>query len=87
MIATAEKVLNKRVMLNPYDNMFDKPQEEGDSRGLDKINHFLQLVLPLYNENKEINIAELAEEVGIDVEQAESIWEQVKKGFDRNLKK
>ena len=87
MQITAEKILNKKIALNPYEKLFDSVVNEEQSDELKRINHFLGLALPLYNEKKEINMQELAEKAGISVESAISIWEQVRKNTDQLKKK
>ena len=87
MQITAEKILNKKIALNSYEKLFDSVVNEEQSDELKRINHFIELALPFYNEQKEMNIQELAEQAGISMESAISIWEQVRKNTDQPKKR
>ncbi len=86
MILIAEKILNKRIELNPYENLFKLRVDEEESQNLEQMNRFLQLVLPYYNTGKEIDVKKLAAQAGIDEGQALSIWEHLKKNIGSGRK-
>jgi hypothetical protein len=80
MLFAAQKILNKHIELNSYEKYFSVKQEV--SEDVSRINAFLALALPLYNEGKEIDIEKLAGKAGIDPAMAADIWKQVKKKTD-----
>lgn len=86
MFTAAERILSKKIRLDPYEKLFSQRRDLNESENLKQINHFLQLALPFYNEQKEIDIKQLAQEAGIDEETAASVWENLKKSAD-NAKK
>jgi len=81
MLNTTEKILNRKIHLNPYESYFSLRKEE--SEDLKNINAFLNLAIPYYNAGIEFDINELAKEAGIDPVTAADIWKQVKKSTDK----
>lgn len=89
MLFAAEKILNRKIVLNPYSQYFSSDNEGAEENpDLSRINAFLGLALPFYNEGKEIDIDKLAAQAGIDLTMAADLWQQVKKKTDemRNKK-
>jgi hypothetical protein len=80
MLLATEKILNRKIELNPYERYFSPNEEE--SEDLTGFNTFLGLALPFYNEGKEIDINKLAAKAGIDPSVAADLWKQVKKKTD-----
>lgn len=80
MLNTTEKILNRKIQLNPYESYFSLKEEE--SEDMKNINAFLSLALPFYNAGIEFDINELAKKAGIDPVMAADLWKQVKKSTD-----
>lgn len=85
MFTTTEKILNRKIILNPYEKLFNKKTAK-DDKGLNKLNHFFQLAMPFLNSNQKPDFHQLADQVGLDYENAESLWNQMKKSVDRMKK-
>ncbi len=89
MLYTAEKILNRKIVLNPYSQYFSSENEGAEENpDLSGINTFIGLALPFYNQGKEVDIDKLATQAGIDPSMAADLWQQVKKKTDemRNKK-
>jgi len=79
MLITAEKILKKKIILNPHEDLFEKePAEEGKAE-LEKLNNLMPLLIAQVNDGKEPDIERLASEHGLDAQAAKSIWEHLKK--------
>ncbi|HVZ57838.1 MAG TPA: hypothetical protein VG870_14360 [Chitinophagaceae bacterium] len=83
MLSAAEKILDKTILLNPYEKLFLTNKKEENEEPLNRINHFLALALPYYNEKTEPDLRELAGESGISLEMAVELWEKVMGGLER----
>jgi hypothetical protein len=75
MLVTAERILKKRLTLNPYEKLFTPASSPQQKAELDKMNRFLQSVLPAINSGKAINIQALAMEAGVDEALAKKLIE------------
>lgn len=73
MLATAEAILKRKIVLNPYDKLFTVKSSPQARRDVDKMNQFLQSVLPAINSGKEIDIERFAREAGVDEQLAKMI--------------
>jgi len=86
MLSIAKTILDKDIVLNPYERMFSKKMDEPESDHLKKLNHFLDLAMPFYNNQEEPDIKRLADEAGIDEKTALSVWRDVKTNMDNARK-
>ncbi len=75
MVTSIEKILKKKLNLNPYDTLFQQIRSEGEKKMLEKMNHFLSSTLPALNEGKAIDLEKLAAEAGLDLKTARELWE------------
>ena len=66
MLATTEKILRKKLQLNPYEKLFEAESSPAQKGELEKINKFLQSVLPELNSGEMPDIEVLATQAGID---------------------
>jgi len=66
MLFTAEKILKKKLARDQYENLFTPETSPQAKAEIEKINLFLQYVMPLINAGKKPNIAALAKETGVD---------------------
>lgn len=76
MLITTEKVLRRKIEINPYEKRFIERNEE-HSEELDKLNHFLNLAMPFLNSNEPFDIEKLAAEAGVEIETAKEVMEKV----------
>ncbi|MBC7381882.1 MAG: hypothetical protein H7296_02685 [Bacteroidia bacterium] len=79
MVMTTEKILNRKIIINPYENFFEKTVSEKEQKSTDLMNKFIQLALPYFNEGKEPDLEALAKQAGIDIVNARSLWEFLNK--------
>jgi hypothetical protein len=75
MQVTAELVLNKTIQLNPYEKLFAPESTPGQQEELEKINQFLQSVLPILDSGGSPDIEALAKQAGIDPATARQLME------------
>ena len=73
MLATAELILNRKLELNPYEKLFNIKQSPQVTQEIEKLNVFLQLVLPAINAGKNPDVEALAKQAGVDVALAEQL--------------
>jgi hypothetical protein len=75
MLATTEKILRKKLQLNPYERLFEAESSPVQKVELEKINNFLKSVLPELNSGKMPDIEVLATQAGIDKTFAKELLE------------
>jgi hypothetical protein len=75
MLATTEKILRKKLQLNPYERLFEGESSPVQKVELEKINNFLKSVLPELNSGKMPDIEVLATQAGIDKTFAKELLE------------
>ncbi|MEO5975534.1 MAG: hypothetical protein ABIS36_05200 [Chryseolinea sp.] len=73
MFATAKLILQRDLAMNPYEHLFFPKSTDPQNAELDKINRFLQSVLPAINAGKKIDVETAAREAGIDIEFAKRV--------------
>lgn len=80
MKMAVEEIFRKKVEMTPFEKHFAKgPKVEGSSnKELDKLNHFLQRLMPMLNSNKEIDLDQLIDETGAEPDAAMAIYNQIK---------
>jgi len=66
MVTTAEHILNKKITLNEYAELFEEPASPRQLEATDSLNTLLQLALPDINAGKEPDIPALARKAGVD---------------------
>lgn len=84
MITTASDILKRKIRLNEYEDLFTKEISPVAKENLDKLNVFLKLVLPDFNEGRDPDINKLAKEAGIDVPTARDLMKELNGKF-RNM--
>jgi len=82
MLNTAGNLLKKDVHLNRYTDLFEKEVPEDEQAELDKMNAFLNLLIPYINEGINPDLETLADEAGIEFETAEELYQQAKKSTE-----
>lgn len=82
MLSTAGDILKKDVHLGSYTDLFKKEISEDEQAELDKMNAFLNLLIPYINEGGNPNLETLAAEAGIDIKIAEELYQQAKKSVE-----
>ncbi len=84
MLTTAEDIIQRKIQLNPYADLFESEQEaEEDSEELDAINRFIEIARDSYNSRIQPDIPKLAAKAGVDLETAEAVWKQMVDHLDR----
>lgn len=66
MVQTILQVLNKKINLNPYGQLFENEPEPRAAGQIDKINAVLKLALPYINNHEQPDIDALAAQAGVD---------------------
>ncbi|MEA1876106.1 MAG: hypothetical protein U9N86_04530 [Bacteroidota bacterium] len=74
---STNQILNKKVILNEYAELFSETVPEDQQEGIDKLNYFMSLVLPDINAGKTPDIEAQAAIAGIDIELARQIVDDV----------
>jgi hypothetical protein len=79
MHSTAKNILKKDIPINPYESLFSASasDDEGADRsaGLERHNYFICLAIPYVNEGKQPDLIELANEAGIQPDEAKKLWD------------
>ncbi|WP_157963306.1 hypothetical protein [Algoriphagus litoralis] len=76
MKMAVEEIFRKKVEMMPYEKHFVKDTDASASSSieLEKLNHFLQRLMPLLNSKKEVDIDRLIDETGAEPESAKKIY-------------
>ncbi len=83
MLVTAKDILKKKeIILNDYDGLFHIESSPESKEGIDKLNAFMQLVLPDINAGRKPDIESLAKKAGVDIETAREMIRHVMEKFD-----
>lgn len=87
MHSLIEKLLQKKLEINPYSQLFTTAQPEAEKTELDKLNKVLALALPYINDGKEPDFEHIAAAAKVPVEMAAELIrtakEQISKMLDR----
>jgi hypothetical protein len=81
-----EKLLNRKLDLNPYSHLFEIQQSPESEAEMLKLNNLIALALPYINSGQQPDIVALAKETGVDPELAKELLEQAISRID-NLRK
>jgi hypothetical protein len=73
MLAVTEKILKRKIRLNPYENLFIEEMPESQQKETDKMNHFMRMAMPEINAGRKPDIQKLAQEAGIAVDLAQQL--------------
>ena len=73
MLTTASGILNKKIVLNEYLDLFKEESDPEKDKIVEDINAFIALVLPEINAGREPDIDEAARLTGVDPETAKSV--------------
>lgn len=71
-----EKVLKRKLHLNPYSHLFESQQSPESEAQMLKLNQLMALALPYINSGRQPDVAALAKEAGVDPEVAKELLEQ-----------
>jgi hypothetical protein len=82
MLVTAQEILKKELVLNEYDHLFHRESTETNKEEIDKLNAFMQLILPDINAGRKPDIESMAKKAGVDIETARDIVRNVLGKFD-----
>ena len=73
MLVTAERILRKKLELNRYEKLFTPETSPDAKEEVEKLNLFLQSVLPAINAGQNPDIEALAKEAGLDSSLAKQV--------------
>lgn len=71
-----EKVLKKKLDLNPYSYLFESQKSPESEAQMQNLNQLMALALPYINSGQQPDVAALAKEAGVDPEVAKELLEQ-----------
>jgi hypothetical protein len=77
MVVTAQDILQKKVVLNEYEELFHVEPDEGKQEVVDEMNAFMALVLPDINAGRKPDIEEAARKSGLAIETAQDLVNMV----------
>ncbi len=78
MLVTAKDILKKKeLQLNEYEQLFQIESPPEDKEAVDKLNIFMNLILPDINSGREPDIESLARKAGVDIETARDLVSQI----------
>ena len=75
MLGLTEKILKRKITLNPYENLFIEEVPESRQKETDKMNHFIRMAMPELNAGKTPDIKKLTNKAGIPVDVAQQLVE------------
>jgi hypothetical protein len=79
MLTTMEQILKRSIVLDHFEKVFpDKIENEADDETLERINHFMQGLLPYINSGEKPDIKKLAEQYDLEHETAQGIYDLLK---------
>jgi hypothetical protein len=73
MLVTAEQILKKVILFNPYEDLFQEESTPESKAEVEKLNILLGLALPEINAGRKPDIEALARQTGVDVAVAEQV--------------
>ena len=85
MVLTAGDILKKKIVLNEYEGMFSVTPSEESKEDLSKLNELMALVIPEINAGRKPDVEVLAKKVGVDIETARELIQQIMGKFDDML--
>lgn len=86
MISVTEGILKKKIKLDPYENIFEKPAPPDKKENLDKINNAIQLMLPDLNAGRTPDFESIAGKTGEDTENLKAVFKHIQTSI-QNTKK
>jgi hypothetical protein len=87
MLTITRDILGKEVDLNPYAKYFAEqpsPMSPDEEQMMEKLNFFGQLLVETINSGKKYDLAKLAEQTGIDYDDAKQIAASIERMVSRN---
>ncbi len=73
MIHVINKLMKRKLELNPYSRLFEIESSPESKESIDKVNQVLSLALPFINAGIEPNIDEIAKKIGVDSQVAKDL--------------
>ncbi len=83
MLTISSDILKRNIRVNEYDDRFTKETPPSDREVIDKLNRFMELVLPEINAGRQPDIEELALKAGLDKQTALDIFNHLKGRIDK----
>jgi hypothetical protein len=76
MVHVIEKILKRKLLLNPYSQLFESKKSTESEAEMSKLNQLMALALPYINSGRQPDVAALAKEADVDPEVAKELLEQ-----------
>lgn len=83
MLTISSDILKRNIRINEYDDLFTKETPQSDQKVIDKLNRFMELVVPEINAGRQPDIDELALKAGLDKQTALDIFNHLKGRIDK----
>ncbi len=83
IIPTTEEILQTKIELNDYHDHFDSDSDPEEDKTFQKMNEFMELLLPDFNAGKMPDIKAAAEKAGLPLKTAEDLFIAVRDKFDK----
>ena len=77
MVATARDILQKKIVVNEYEDLFRVEPDEGKQEVIDEMNAFMKLVLPDINAGRMPDVEAAARKSGLEIETARDLVDKV----------
>lgn len=83
MLITAKEILNREIVLNEYDRLFEIETSKDDQDQMDKMNAFMGMIIPDLNSGSQPDIKTYAKRSGLDPETALDLYKHIKDSFKK----
>lgn len=83
MINTAAKILNTKIVIDPYESLSQPESSPEDKESIDKLNQLMKLLTPFINTQKEPDLKFLEKKTGFDESTIKDIMAQLTDTINR----
>ncbi len=78
MLITIDHITGKKPVTDPYEKLFIKLVDKDSSEELNKLNFFMNLLLPYINSGTKPDIRQLANDSDVDIDTAQRLYDKLK---------
>lgn len=79
MLNTVGKILQKKIILNPYEEFFVVKNTPGVQADMDNMNKMLEMILPAINSSNEPDYEKLSRDSGVEIETIRKLVERLRR--------
>ncbi len=79
MLNTVGKILQKKIILNPYEEFFVVKNTSGVQADMDNMNKMLEMILPAINSSNEPDYEKLSRDSGVEIETIRKLVERLRR--------